>query len=207
MIHRQILIAIMMLCSCIAQRARADPATSQPTLSTLPTEPFTIRRQTYVPFADERRWDFELMGAGNIDLSNRRTKMIGPRAAIGYYIYDNVALRLEITGYSVSTEPGDTSAVQGSFGLRQHLLAIGNCSLFMDVAGGIFEAGRRVPEHGTDFNFTFHTGPGIAIPLADGLDLETGLRFFHLSNAHLEGDRRNPSINGTECFVGFIYRL
>ena len=182
----------------------ADTATSQPTVV---SEPFTIRRQTFVPFADERRWDFEILGAGNVDLSNRRTKMIGPRVALGYYLYDNIALRLELTGYSVSTEPGDTSAVQGSFGLRQHLLAIGNTSLFIDVGGGIFEAGRRVPEHGTDFNFTFHTGPGIAIPLADGLDLETGVRFFHLSNAHLEGEGRNPSINGSEFFAGLMYRL
>ena len=177
------------------------------TTSTPTTQPFTIRRQTFVPFTDDRRWDFELLGAGNVDVTNRRTKMIGPRVAVGYYIYDNLALRAEITGYSVSTEPGDTSAIQGSFGLRQHLLAIGNCSLFVDVGGGIFEAGRRVPEHGTDFDFTFHAGPGLAVPLRDGLDLELGTRYFHLSNAHLEGSGRNPSINGPEFFLGLMYRM
>ena len=147
------------------------------------------------------------MGVGNVDVTNRRTKMGGVRAGVGYYLYENLALRLELTGYSVSTEPGDTSAIQGSFGFRQHLLAWGRSSIFIDVGGGIFEAGRRVPEHGTDFNFTFHAGPGIAIPIADGLDFEGGVRYFHLSNAELEGRQRNPSVNGPEFYLGLMYRM
>ena len=32
-----------------------------------------------------------------------------------------------------------------------------------------------------------------------------GVRYFHLSNAHLEGPRRNPSINGLEGFLGVMW--
>jgi opacity protein-like surface antigen len=179
-----------------------------------PPEPFSLGPEPTlgqpieaVSFASDRRWTLDLVGVGVLDASNRRVKMAGARVGVGYYVLDNLACRLELTGYHVSEEPGDAAAGQASFGLRHHLFDLGKSSLFVDVGGGVFEAGRRVPEGGTQFNFTFETGLGVAIPLSDRIDLEVGARYFHLSNASLHGSDRNPSVNGPEAFLGLMFRF
>ena len=46
---------------------------------------------------------------------------------------------------------------------------------------------------------------GTTYPLKDNLHLLTGVRYFHLSNARIEGNSRNPSINGVEGFLGLMW--
>ncbi len=194
-----VMFAVLLACTCFNVSAKADNPLS---LSTPASAPAALPGSVDFP-----RWSFELLGAGVIDTTGRNVGMGGARLGIGYYLYDTVALRTEFTAWGVADDPKDTAAVAASFGLRHHLLKIGkDSSLFVDVAGGIFEAGRRVPERGTDFNFTFDTGFGIDHPLAPGLDLVGGVRYFHLSNAHLKGPDRNPSVNGPEMFVGLMFR-
>jgi hypothetical protein len=177
----------------------ATPTTDSLTLDAPPaTAPAPI------PF--DNRWRFEVLGVGMADVTNRHVEMGGTRLGIGYYPAEQFGFRLELTGYGVSTSDGDTAAAQASLGFRHHVHEFGRTSLFIDVGFGLFEAGKRVPSHGTDFNLTFHTGVGFTHPIADGLDLEGGLRYFHLSNARLEGPDRNPSLNGPEFFIGVVYR-
>jgi hypothetical protein len=48
---------------------------------------------------------------------------------------------------------------------------------------------------------------GATYQLRDNLYLFGGARYFHLSNAALEGPERNPSINGIEGYFGVMLRL
>ena len=128
-------------------------------------------------------------------------------AGVGYYVFDGVSLSAELSGYGIS-QPGE-DAVAGAIGvvLRHHLVEFGNESFFIDVAFAPFEANHRVPQGGTRFNFVTQSGIGWAHGLSGDSNLLLGVRFIHLSNAQMEGDGRNPSINGISAYVGFIWRF
>ena len=126
---------------------------------------------------------------------------------VGYYIFDGVSLSAEATGYGIS-QPGE-DAIAGAFGvaLRHHVVEFEKESFFIDVAFAPFIANTAVPEGGTCFNFVTQCGLGWAHELADKSNLLIGVRYIHLSNAQLEGDDRNPSINGISAYVGFMWRF
>lgn len=128
-------------------------------------------------------------------------------AGVGYYVFDGVSLSAEATGYGIS-QPGD-DAVAGAVGvvLRHHLVEFERDSFFIDVAFAPFIANTAVPQGGTCFNFVTQCGIGWAHGLTDESNLMLGVRFIHLSNAQLEGNDRNPSINGISAYVGLMWRF
>ena len=71
----------------------------------------------------------------------------------------------------------------------------------------MIESSHRIPPAGTDFNFFFKTGVGATVQLWDKTDLIAGVRYLHISNAHLEGPQRNPSLNAVEGYVGLLVRF
>jgi hypothetical protein len=131
---------------------------------------------------------------------------IGSAAAgVGYFIRDDLSLSLEASGYRVS-QPGKDAWMYGLSGvLRHHLLHFDRGTLFADVSFGPIESTHRVPQDGTYFNFATRTGLGITYQLKGNMHLLTGVRYFHISNAHIEGRQRNPSINGVEGFLGLMW--
>ncbi len=194
------LICVVTTILLAAEPAKAAADTSPLTLDVAATQPRN-------PMLDPHRWRLEVLGTGMADVTNRHVAMGGARIAFDYYTDTNFCLRSEFTAYGVSTEAADAAAVQGSFGLRHDFYHFGNSSIFNDVGFGIFEAGRRVPQNGTYFNLTFHCGIGVDHPIADNVDLIVGVRYFHLSNARLEGPAHNPSLNGPEAYLGLMFRL
>jgi hypothetical protein len=88
--------------------------------------------------------------------------------------------------------------------LRTRLIDQPKWSLFIDGGPGILEANRRIPDGGTDYNYWIKTGLGATLQLWDKTSLLGGVRFLHISNAHLEGPERNPSLNATEGYLGLL---
>lgn len=131
--------------------------------------------------------------------------LISSNVGAGYCIFNNFALNIEGIGYGIIQNDPDTAAVGLQLIFRHHLIARDRWSIFADVGGGIFEAADDVPPGGTRFNFTLRTGLGLAYQLKPDLYLLAGLRYFHLSNAQIEGHERNPNINGVEGYVGLMF--
>lgn len=126
-------------------------------------------------------------------------------AGVGYFIFDNLSLGVEANAYRTTRQEHNATAYGISGVLRHHLLHFDRASVFADVSFGPVEATQRVPAGGTYFNFVTRTGIGATYPIGDRLYVLGGVRYFHLSNAHLEGPERNPSINGIEGFVGLMW--
>jgi opacity protein-like surface antigen len=189
-----IILSAICLCAWLCQ-SRAGAAGADELVQSLDNE---------VSFTDSRRWAFGLTGTGIVDVTNRDTAMAGPRVSLGYYFLDNLSGNIELTGLTVQQDNVATAA-QVAIVLRHHFIEIGRGSLFFDVGGGLFRGSERVPANGTHNNFTFETGFGATYPVADGVHLIAGIRYFHLSNAMRKGDVRNPSINGPEGYVGLIF--
>jgi hypothetical protein len=131
-------------------------------------------------------------------------------AAFGgsYYVFNNFSLGMEASGYRLAQSPGRDAWMYGLAGvMRHHLIQLDRSTIFADVTFGPALATDRVPAGGTYFNFATRSGIGATYQLRDHLHLIGGVRYFHLSNAHIEGRGRNPSINGVEGFLGLMYTL
>lgn len=123
----------------------------------------------------------------------------------GYFVLDNLSLGIEGNGYHEHVSGEDSWGYGISGVLRHHLLRYEQSTLFADVAFGPIESTSPIPLGGTNFNFIFRTGLGSTVQLHDHLNLLSGIRYFHVSNARIEGAERNPSINGVEGYIGLMW--
>ena len=125
---------------------------------------------------------------------------------VGWYLYDNLSLNVEVGGYHVTQDGPDADAASLGIIARHSLLSFGDrLSLFADVGISGFYASEQVPQGGTNFNYCFRTGPGVMFKLRDNVYLMGGAHYFHISNASLESPQHNPSINGVEGWVGVMF--
>ncbi|MGB7161344.1 MAG: acyloxyacyl hydrolase [Tepidisphaeraceae bacterium] len=122
-----------------------------------------------------------------------------------YFVADNFSLGAEVAGYGVS-QPGDDAYAVGLSGvLRHHLFAWERTTLFLDASFGPVYASDHVPAGGTSFNFISRLGAGLTYEVDASVHLMGGVRWWHLSNARIEGDDRNPTINGVEFYLGLMW--
>jgi lipid A 3-O-deacylase PagL len=138
----------------------------------------------------------------------------GPRAimgsgtvGVGYYVFDNVSLNAEFSRFHTDQAGPDADIYALNALLRQHLYHRGRFSLFVDVGGAVSISDTRTPPNGTYYNYMEETGVGSTIQIKDDLHLIGGLRYYHLSNARLEGPVHNPSINGLQGYIGLMLRF
>lgn len=132
-----------------------------------------------------------------------------PSASFGfnYFVWDNFSLGAEIQGLRAIQDGDDAWAGEIGFMLHHHLIRFGGCSIFADFNFGPVWSTEQVPADGTQFNFITRIGAGATARLTDDMHLMFGVRYFHLSNARIEGVERNPNINGIEGYVGLMWLL
>jgi hypothetical protein len=125
-----------------------------------------------------------------------------------YYVWDNFSLGAEIDAYCIS-QPGDDAgafSLEGTF--RHHLWQHDDdWTIFLDGAFGPSYSLRDTPTGGTHFNFVTRLGVGATYRLDEHLHLMFGARYWHLSNARIEGMDRNPNFNGMQVFVGLMWQF
>lgn len=150
-------------------------------------------------------------GAQYIGTNGNKTRedMTQLTTGVAYYFMPDVSFGWEITG-SYTTQPGPNhyiGAGGGNLQMLAHFLDERTWTLFGDCELGMLESNHQIPPNGTDFNFTVHLGVGATAHLWDNVNLISGVRYLHLSNADVHGPVRNPSINGGEAYIGLLFKL
>jgi len=188
--------AICLLCSYARADASAAPTTAPSTALAAP-EPIVVPNGL---------WTFESYGSFATQ-PRVREQLYSGTFGIGYTFMADNSVTAEFTGMQ-GTQAGP-DVVAGGFDLllRNHLIVRKDWSLFIDFGAGGLEADRRIPTLGTDYNWWFKTGVGATVHLWDKTSLLTGVRYLHISNAHLEGPDRNPTANCTEGYLGLLYEF
>jgi hypothetical protein len=125
-------------------------------------------------------------------------------AGFGHYFLDNAAFELQLVGYQAHDEE-DALGLGGNALARYHFLNFGAVSIYGDVLAGVFGTTNDFPTGGTCLNFTYAGGPGMDVRLQEGLYLDFGIRFQHVSNAFIEGRDRNPIFNSFGGYVGLMW--
>jgi hypothetical protein len=91
---------------------------------------------------------------------------------------------------------------------RWHFYNQDPISLYLDTGIGLLVSTRNVPSGGTGFNLTPRVGGGMTWRLTDdGVRLQLGARWHHISNARIHGDDRNPSRDAPYFYAGLIFPL
>lgn len=135
----------------------------------------------------------------------RKMRNEGGQATACYYFFDNLSLGLEFGGMAVQQPFHDAVITNGGFWLRHNLYNRGRFSFYVDAGAAISYASTRVPADGLYMNFIIQTGPGVMYEISDSIWLNAGGRYWHLSNAQIDGPTRNPSTNAWEVYLGMIY--
>ena len=161
------------------------------------------------PFTEYAKgtWTTQAYGGYLNELGPHDQEMVFGSFGASYYFVDNMSLGAELLGYFVS-QPGPESFMAGPQGIfRHHLFNDRDTSLFLDITIGFVQGTERVPQDGTYFNFIEQAGLGVARRLEGNSHLLLGVRYYHLSNAQIEGDDHNPSNNGVCAYVGVLFTL
>lgn len=72
---------------------------------------------------------------------------------------------------------------------------------YYEGGGGIqYAAGTAFPAHGSNWMFTLNAGAGLLIPLTPDVQLNTAIRYLHISNARVLPD--NAGYDALHLFIG-----
>ncbi|MBI4524099.1 MAG: acyloxyacyl hydrolase [Deltaproteobacteria bacterium] len=130
-------------------------------------------------------------------------KIYAGHVGLGYYVIDNLSINLEGVGYGIDQD-NDTGAVGLDLLPRWHYMRAADWSLYLDGGAGIIYSNNRLGESGTHFNFTLQGGLGVTYHLTGNLIPITGLRWFHISNARIQGKDRNVGFDSPMFYLGLM---
>lgn len=116
------------------------------------------------------------------------------RAMYGYCVAQSGRLSLHqdwVVSYLDATPQGNAPGGDGvSFGTDfsfqwRHMLGA-SFTPYYELGGGIqYAVGTSFPAHGSRWMFTINAGAGFLIPLKPNLQLNTEIRYLHISNARI----------------------
>jgi hypothetical protein len=120
------------------------------------------------------------------------------------FVNDGLALGMGLNGAVWMEDAHDVYSGEWEALLRWYP---GNRQFFWDVGGGYLHGIAPVPTGGTDWNFTFHFGPGVDIPVGRESSVLIGATYHHTSNALGRENERNPSQNDMRLWVAFAWNF
>lgn len=122
------------------------------------------------------------------------------------FLARDIELGLE-AGIWYFNQPGDNEAgVSGSLIFRWHFYTSETWTAYVAAGIGVLGATGNVPDTGTGFGLLPRAGVGVTKQLTDdGLRLDVGVRWHHISNARIHGDDDNPSRDGAMLYAGLVF--
>ena len=141
------------------------------------------------------------------DYNEAKESLLGAAWGVDTSLWRALRLRLEGQLLRVQQEGPDALLYGVTVGTRAQWKAARGMP-FVELAGGVSNATRRIPPRGTTVNLLILAGGGLQIPLRDRLSLDLAARWFHVSNNGREGRHRNPDIQalGTSIAIGWSSR-
>ncbi len=124
--------------------------------------------------------------------------------AFTYFLVDQFEAGVELAGWYLDQDD-DAVGINPVLLFRWHLIARERWTFYLDAGIGVLFSTDSVPEGGTHLNFTPRVGVGITHALGDsGTRLQLGVRWHHISNARITGDRDNPARDAPLIYAAVI---
>ena len=152
-------------------------------------------------------WTLELSGSYADPIRFSEDRMSFGTVGINYYFWDNAAIGMHFSGYSVD-QPDDEGYGVGFEGwLRLHLLTFDRFTLYADGGGGRTYFDPEQPAGGTRWNWTGKIGGGVTFQVDENVYLMGGARYYHVSNGNQWGRENNPSYDAVQYYVGLMIAM
>ena len=152
-------------------------------------------------------WTLTTYGAFSRSFVGEQAKIGSGTIGFGYYPFDNFSINAELSGYHNEQDGPDANIANFEALIRHHLWHSGRVSWFIDGGAGLSYADHRTPSYGTYYNYILELGTGATFQIHDNIYLLGGIRYFHLSNAELEGPLHNPGINAGQAYIGLLLKF
>jgi len=152
-------------------------------------------------------WTVTTYGSYTKNFINDEAKLASGTVGVGYYLFDNISLNAELSGYHNFQVGPDANISNFEALIRHHLWHSGRFSWFIDGGAGLSYADHRTPYYGTYYNYILEVGTGATFQIYENVHLMGGVRYFHVSNADLEGPLHNPGINATQGYIGLLIKF
>jgi hypothetical protein len=150
-------------------------------------------------------WAVELMGGGFVeswDMNLFREQLLGGAVGVHRQVAPTWTVGLETDVLYVKQEPIDNVFLPVlNIMVRWSPFRWGRVSMFFEGAGGVSYASDELPNEGTRFNWVSQTGVGLSHPVNTRIEFVGALRWLHVSNNSLDGNR-NPDIQAVGFYVG-----
>lgn len=152
--------------------------------------------------AGSKWWTVGVAGADNF----QDAVDLNIHGAYSYFLARDVEAAFEAAAWHFN-QPGDNAfGGSGSLVLRWHFVNTGDWTVYADAGIGLLLASDDVPPDGTSFDFLPRAGVGFTRKLTDdGLRLQMGVRWHHISNARITSDEDNPGRDAAMVYAGLIF--
>lgn len=122
------------------------------------------------------------------------------------FVVKDVEFSLELAAWYFAQKKQDAAGLNPQMVFRWHFVNNEKWTVFAEAGIGVMFSTDNVPDGGTAFNFTPRAGLGFTRLLNDeGLRLQVGVRWAHISNARIQGDNRNPSRDSAMVYAGLMW--
>lgn len=162
------------------------------------------------PFAASS-WTMQAYGSATF--GDDASELYLAHMGFGYHIWDNFSFNVELVGggFHADNEGGESGHSAAAVGVdllaRYHFYRGEGWSLYGDAGSGFMQGTTSVPANGTHFNFTPQAGIGLLMNRDHNMDLITGARWHHISNARMNGIKQNPGYDGAMIYAGMLFRF
>ena len=134
-------------------------------------------------------------------------QLVLARGRIGRQLHRWLQLGLEGQVYGTGQAGRTVLGLGGAVYFNWYFLNRERFRLYFDNGFGIVVTHRAFPRGGTRFNFNRYYGLNVGFKLRDQVFLTMGAHTFHLSNAFLFGDDRNPAFDSVGVTLGITTLL
>lgn len=200
---------LLLITPCLGDEYEIDAAPTTFSFSTATAQSLEAEAPAHKPFGSPGN-SFISVGGGVAYSANDGDTATDSNGYIAwnYFLIQDVEFSLEAGVYYFNQTGPNQWGGSGTLALRWHFLNKQTWSLFAEAGVGLLGASGPVPTGGTSFDFMPRAGAGFTYEFSPGGPrLQAGVRWYHISNARIEGDSNNPSRNGVMGFVGVMFPL
>jgi len=143
---------------------------------------------------------------GDVSYGFNGSTDIAAHGSYSFFMARDVEFAAEL-GLWHFNQPGDNAeGLSVSMVFRWHFINTGAWTVYADAGIGVLGATDDVPDGGTSFDLMPRAGVGFTRLLSDdGVRLQVGLRWHHISNARIFGDGDNPARDQPLVYAGIIF--
>lgn len=153
-------------------------------------------------FAEGARF---MSATAGLTFGNDNAELYPARFGFGYFLGDNFSATIE-AGPTFANVDNDDDVVGVGLDLifRFHFWRHEPWSVYLDGGPGLIYYDNDFPPGATEFNFTLQVGAGVTYQINDQAFLMSGIRWYHNSNARINGIDRNIGFDTLVVYLGVM---